>query len=440
MSLLGRLFGQSQKSINSSIFSFLNPSAGSQFREGDYLRAYKGWVYACVNAIAEAFSEIELTLQQKAKDGWQDVPDHPALDLLHKVNNFQSFLDLTYATQAYLELDGNAFWYLPRNGKGAPVEIWYMDPTKMQIVKSEQDFIGGYIFTNEKGTKIPFEVNEIIHFKRFNPWNKYRGIGTVQAAAISIDIDTYASEWQRNFFGNSAMPAGILSSEGSLSQDQYDRIKANWDAKYRGVQNAHKMAILEGGLKYTSLTPTSREMQFIEGRKAIRDEILGIFRVHPIIVSVTDNVNLANAEVGEYVFSKFTVKPKMRTFVSTLNEFYLPIFSLDSQKYRLHFKDPVPESIEQKRLDIESGIKNYYLTPNEARAQIGQEPIDGGDELYIPSNYIPLSQATTGPKNDTPDDGQDNADNGGKGNGKKALRVKKTIVAGASTLRSTEST
>src|SRR3954471_15984055 len=172
MSLLGRLFGQSQKSINSSIFSFLNPSAASQFREGDYLRAYKGWVYACVNAIAEAFSDIELSLQQKTKDGWNDIPDHAALDLLHKVNAFQSFLDLTYATQAYLELDGNAFWYIPRNGKQVPAEIWYLDPTKVAIVKSETDYIGGYIYTNEKGQKIPFEPSEIIHFKRFNPLNK----------------------------------------------------------------------------------------------------------------------------------------------------------------------------------------------------------------------------------------------------------------------------
>src|ERR1700712_3254051 len=153
MSLLGKLFGrsESQKSINNAIFGFLNPTAASHFREGQYLQAYKGWTYACVNAIAEAFSDIELTLQQKTKDGWKDIPDHPALELLHKVNAFQSFLDLTYATQAYLELDGNAFWYIPRNGNQAPAEIWYMDPTKVQIVKSDTNFIGGYIFTTDKG-------------------------------------------------------------------------------------------------------------------------------------------------------------------------------------------------------------------------------------------------------------------------------------------------
>jgi hypothetical protein len=87
-----------KKSINSSIFSFFSNSSASHFRSGQYLEAYRGWTYACVNAIAEAFAEIELKLQEKTKDGWQDMDDHEALDLLHKVNKFHSFLDLTYAT------------------------------------------------------------------------------------------------------------------------------------------------------------------------------------------------------------------------------------------------------------------------------------------------------------------------------------------------------
>jgi phage portal protein BeeE len=76
------------------------------------------------------------------------------------------------------------------------------------------------VLTADGGEKVPFETSEIIHFKRFNPQDKYRGIGTVQAAAVPIDMDTFAAEWQRNFFGNSAMLAGILSSEGTLTQDR----------------------------------------------------------------------------------------------------------------------------------------------------------------------------------------------------------------------------
>jgi hypothetical protein len=99
MSFLDGFFSHKEKSINTSIFSFFANSSIPYMKEKEYLAAYRGWVCACVNAIAEAFAEIEVKLQVKGKDGWQDTDeDSKALDLLHRVNDFQTFLDLTYST------------------------------------------------------------------------------------------------------------------------------------------------------------------------------------------------------------------------------------------------------------------------------------------------------------------------------------------------------
>jgi phage portal protein BeeE len=172
MSFLGNLFKgfRSQKALNTGIFSFYAPSAIPQTGEKEFLKAYRGWVFACVNRIAEGLAEIDVHLETKTKDGWRDYEeDHQALDLLHKVNDVTQFTDLVYATQAYLELDGNSFWYMPRNGTGAPAELWNLDPTRVEVIKSQKEFISGYVFNTETGTKIPFEPDEMIHFKRFHP-------------------------------------------------------------------------------------------------------------------------------------------------------------------------------------------------------------------------------------------------------------------------------
>lgn len=391
------LFGQTQKSANPAIFGFLANSTMPKMGEKEFLKSYKGWVYACVNAIAQPVADIRVRLETKTKDGWQEVESHPALDILYNVNDFMSYTDLMFGTQAYIELHGNAFWYLARNKAGQIIEIWPLDPTRVDVVKSREAFIAGYIFRNELGEKVPFQVDEIIHFKTFNPLNPYRGIGTVYAAALAIDTDTYASEWQRNFFGNSAMPSALLSSEGTLNDEQYNRIRANWDARFKGVQNAHKMAILEGGLKFTPINPTAKEMQLTDSRKSHRDEILGIFRVPKVILGITEDVNYASAVASEYVFNKTVIKPKVTSNVGKLNEFYLPRWNLDPKKYRFGFDDPVPENQDQKRLDRESGIKNYYLTPNEARKELGLESIEGGDQLYIPMGYVPMGSVQADP-------------------------------------------
>lgn len=420
------LFGPSQKSANPAIFGFFSPSAMPKMGEKEFLQAYKGWVFACTNAISQRISEIEMTLEKKVKDVWKPVDTHPALDTLHNVNDFMSYSDLMFGTQAYQELTGNQFWYLVKNGAGDISEIWPLDPTRTTVVKSNSAFIAGYVFMSEAGKKVPFQVEEIVHFKTFNPRNPYRGMGTVEAAALAIDTDNYAGEWHRNFFGNAAQPSGILSTDGTLSQEQYDRIKTNWDARYRGVQNAHKMALLEGGLKWTPITPTSKEMQFTDSRKDLRDEILAIFGVPKIIVGITEDVNYASAAASEYIFNKNVIKPKMKALVGKLNEFYLPRWGLDPKQYRFNFVDPVPENLDQKRADRESGIRNYYMTPNEAREQIGLEPVLGGDQLYIPAGYVPMSsviepepQDPQDPPKDDPsaqqsdagkDDAQDNKD------------------------------
>ena len=389
-----QFFPPQQKKFNSALFSFWSPQAMPKMKEKDFLNAYMGWVYACTNAIAERLADIDLHLQVKNKDlTWQNVEQHDCLTLLHTVNPFMSYSELLYATQAFLELNGNTFWYVPNNGRGTPAEIWVLNPVRMSIVKSKTEVVSGYVYQTEKGDRVPLEPQEIIHFKKFNPNDSFRGMGTVQAAAFPIDIDTYAAEWQRNFFGNAAMPAAILQSDQSLTQDQYDRIRANWDSRYKGVQNAHKLAITEGGLKYIPMSPTSREMQFTEGRKNLRDEVLAIFRTPKPILGILEDVNLASAEQAQVLYAENRVRPSYKFFVEQLDEYLFPLFQLDKLKYRFAFTDPVPENRDEKRKDRESGLTLGYITINEARADIGKASIEGGDVLLIPSNMIPLDMA-----------------------------------------------
>lgn len=191
MSFLDPLKGLFQKSVNTGIFSFFAPSDMPKMGEKEFLKAYQGWVYACVNAIAQPIAEADIKLERKTTDGWQPVDQNPALDILHNVNSFMSYYDLIYGTQAFIELHGNAFWYLVRNKGNKITEIWPLDPSRTQVVKSRTDFIDGYVFVSGTGEKIPFAVDEIVHFKTFNPLNPYRGIGTVAAASLAIDTDTY---------------------------------------------------------------------------------------------------------------------------------------------------------------------------------------------------------------------------------------------------------
>jgi len=373
-----------KKAVNSPIYGFFNNIAYPDRKDDDYLSAYyTGWVYACVNAIVDDVAATKLHLKHQKGENVEIEDEHEASKLLRNVNDFMSSSDLLYATGGYLKLDGNAFWYIVRSGNRTPIEIWPLRPDRMQIVKDAKKFIGGYVFTNDKAEKVPFEANEIIHFKKFNPLNPYRGIGVIRAAAYAIDADTYASKWNRNIFLNSAIPSGILSTENTLSKDIFNRIKKQWDANYKGIENAHKVAVLDGGLKFEKVSLTPVEMDFLEQRKFSRDEILSLFRVPRSVLGITDDVNRANAEATDYIFAKRVIDPEVRFIVDKLNEFYLPMWGLDQEEYFFDYESPVPQNIDQDIKRWESGLKTGYYTINEVRDELGKQPVDWGDEPFI---------------------------------------------------------
>lgn len=391
MSIFDRIGELLKKEVNPNVFGYLTAREAPSMKASDYVKAYKGWVYTCTNAIAEEVASMQLHLQQQQDGSWIEVTEHIVIDLLQDVNDFNTFNGLLTETSSFLELDGNGFWYLPRGEvTNKPTEIWFLNPTKISVVKSKEKVISGYVMTTKTGEKVPLTTDEIIHFKRFNPLSRYRGMGTVQASAMAIDADTFSAQWNKNFFYNSAMPSSVLETDEELTDEQYDRLKEQWDSRFRGLDNAHKMAILQGGLKYKPAQLSQRDMDYLNQRRFSRDEILAVFRVPKTIIGITEDVNRANAEASEYVFSKRVIKPKMRFIVDHLNEFLLPMFDMSQDEWRFVFDDPVPENRDLELKEYENGIKNYWLTSNEIRDSEGLPPVSGGDSIYVPFSLYPI--------------------------------------------------
>lgn len=370
-------------------------------RNQDFLSEYKNWVYACTNARSEYVGNIELIL----RDSNGDVVDKSdILDLINKVNPQMTKRDLFFATQAYLDLDGNAFWFLARDndGKGDVKEIYIVRPDKMQIVPDKVNpmIVKGYIYRSDAKNQIPFEPNEILHFKNFNPKANHplphKGMGVVEASYFAIDTDNDARTWNSNFFKKSARPDGILYQEGEgvASPEEHKRLQEQWQETYQGAENAHKVAILSGGLKWQEIQRSQKDMDFVNQRTFSRDEILALFRTPKSILGITDDVNRANAEASIYVFTLMTIKPLMQKIVDTLNEFLVP--DLDDSGVYFDFKSPVPDDRTVVTAEYTAG-HNKWLTTNEIRAKEGLPPTENGDQIFAPFGLAPIDSVKPQP-------------------------------------------
>lgn len=351
----------------------------------NFLAEYRNWVFSCVQARAEELGNIQLKLYRNG----EEVLQHELLDLLNKVNPHMTKSNLFEYTQAFKDLQGNAYWYLVRDGKegkGNIREIYLLKPDRVRIVTNKENplQIDFYLFSQADGTNIKFLPSEILHHKNFDPRAPHpfphQGMGIVEAAAFAIDTDNEARNWNLNFFKNGARPDGILYQEGgdaANDPDQQERTREEWAEEHQGSDNAHKITVLTGGLKYQELTRSQKDMDFLAQRTFSRDEILALFRTPKSIIGITDDVNRANAEASVYVFALRTVKPLMQKMVDTLNEFLVPEFGDD---LRLDFVSPVTEDRAALTAEYAAGY-NIWLSRNDIRRREGLAPTKNGEEL-----------------------------------------------------------
>ena len=376
-----------------------NEYQGGFQKKKNFTEEYKNWPYACATARGEAVANIDLDLI----DGDNVLEDDPILDLLNKPNPSMTGYDLFLATQIYKDLDGNAFWWLARkdqkDGKGEVSAIYILKPDRVHIVcdKDNPLIITGYVYNQRDGSRIPFTPEEIIHHKKFNPLADHpfphRGMGIIEAAAWAIDTDNEIRQWNYKFFRNSAQPKGILAfkGEGSLSDDEYKRIKEEWALQHQGSENAHKIAIISGNMGWEQTSPNQTEMDFNDQKLFNRDEVLSLFRVPKPIVAITDDVNRANAEAAIYVFAKLTIDPEMKALTNTLNEFLLPLIEPDTTK-KFVYESPVPEDRVQTIAEYTAGIDKWF-TRNEIRAREGLTETENGNEFFGTINQAPIDTA-----------------------------------------------
>lgn len=355
------------------------------------------WLFAVVSRISEAVASTEWKLYRTTPRGEkEELFDHPILDIWRQPNPFMNQEEFLESTETHMELTGEGWWLILRaEGSNEPVELWPLRPDTMEPIQSVEEFISGYRY-RRGGQQHLLATEDVIFIKRPSPVDLYRGMGIIQALYPDLDSERLAAVYNRNFFHNSAEPGGIIEIDGTLSDAEFDRMKRRWGAEYRGVSNAHKVAILERG-KWVERKITQREMQFTQSRALTRDVIIGAFGVPPSILGIIENVNRASAEAGEASFSKWVIRPRLRRLRSGANRKLCPLYG---DNLYLDFVDPTPSDKEFNLNEAERGYNAGFLTLNEARERVGEDKADeNGDEFKPSGGSSPFALGLKPPEN-----------------------------------------
>lgn len=390
-------------------FGVPNSAGGLQFFElqtppswnyQSYLKAYGeiGWLFACVNIIAQATAKVPWHLYQvKDKSERTELFQHDIIGLLNHINPFQSRYQFFYFGTMYKLLVGEEFWQINFKG-GRPYEMWLAPPAFMSVIPSPENYISHYEYRRNDFVRA-FTVEEIIHIKTPNPLNEYRGLSPAQALTIELDSERYAGIHQQKMFFNQAIPAFTLEypAENMPPAEQRKELMQEWDERYRGFRNSGKTAFLFGA-KANVLTINNQQMQFAELRRFHRDAIMAAYHVPPSKLGIVENVNRANAIEADYDFQNNCVLPELCEVRESLNKELIPLFG---DGLYLDFENPVPRDVTQLVNNAVNLFKGGLIRRNEGRYMVDLEPDENpeGEEYFTPPpSGFGLPSGETSPK------------------------------------------
>ena len=381
MSILSRVFSPAIEKINTERL----PYSGISTARGNTVNAPNqtsqlgaltsvSWLFAVVNRIAQSIAAQEWKLYRVQNGEREEIDDHPAISLWKSANPFITRQDFLETSQQHMELVGEMWWVLVRNGLGIPVELQVVRPDRMSPVPHPTEFISGYKYRlGSESETIDLDRDDVIYTRNPNPLDPYRGVGVVQSMMIDLGAERAASEWMYNFFKNSAEPGGVIEFPTTLQDADFERLVNRWRYQHQGVANAHRVAILERGT-WKDRKLTQRDMQFRELREFERDQILGAFGMPLPIMGITESVNRANAEAAEVMYARWLIRPRLLRIRAALNEKLLKLYP-DGQTLMFDFVDPVPANRMETIQEGQIGYQNQILTLNEARSRFGADPV-----------------------------------------------------------------
>lgn len=311
----------------------------------------------------------------------REVTSHLALDVLAKPNEHMTGRFLFEASQQHLDLTGEGCWVVGRTkGFDAPLELWPVRPDRIVPVKHPTEYLVGYVYCAPGGEEVPLEVNQVLRPLMPNPLDPYRGLGPVQSILVDVDATRYSAEWNRRFFLNDATPGGIIKLTREMGDTEFRKWRNRWQSQHQGVQNAHRVALLEEG-EWIDVKYTQRDMQFVQLRDVGRDVIREAFGISKTMLGQNEDVNRASAQAAEYVFAKWVISERLDRWRDILNFGYLPMFGPTAAGLFFDYDDPSGDDPEQVNADRDSQVAGAVAlagagwAPDDALAEMGLPPM-----------------------------------------------------------------
>lgn len=348
-------------------------------------------VEACVSAYAQ-------TTAMCPGDHWRKLPNNgrervttSALSrVIRQPNDYQTASDFMMNLTRRQFLDGEAFAYAVRNDRFEIAELHLMRKGRAGVAENGEIFYA--LYGNEvaerrfaRALSAPVPARDVLHVRLHTPVNELRGVSPILAAQVSLALAGAAQSQQVAFYVNQARPSFVLETDEKLTRAQVLELRAGWNEQTQG-ENAGGTPITSWGLKVKSVTSNAKDMQLAELLKMSQEDVALVYRI-PLQVLGIGGTPFASTEA---LMSSWRAQG-LGFALEHIEQAFGRLFNLSRDEYLELDTDALLRSSFKERIEALSAGTHRLYTINEARALEGLPAVEGGDEVRVQQQDVPLS-------------------------------------------------
>lgn len=344
-------------------------------------------VWACIRLLAESIAQMPIHLYRKLPDGSKErVVDTSLADILSIApNSWQTTFEYIEFAVVALCLRGNHYAFINRLGSGAVAELIPLLPQAVTLHRKGYELSYEVRFEDGSTDTLPHEK---IHHVRGLSLDGFTGVSPITYQRNAIGIGIAAENHGAYLLKNGALPGGVITHPGALSDEGYKKLKKSWQEIHGGPQQGGT-AILDEGMKFDKITMSNQDAQWLEARAFQRTEICSIYRIPPHMIGDLAKSSFSNITQQSLEMVKYTFLPWVRRLESAISR---DLLTEQERKRGLYVEFLVAglerADIEQRFKSYNIGIMSGILSPNECRAMENRNPRPGGDIYLAPLNMV----------------------------------------------------
>jgi HK97 family phage portal protein len=345
-------------------------------------------------------NEKEFTKAVKAGE-WEPVPeDHPWQVLLDQPNPLMDGFQFKQAVISYVLLDGNA-WVIPYPpGLRTPAALYVVGKKSVSPKRAGNGQLDSWQYnpSGESVKAVTLKPEEVAFMRLWSPYDPILGQAPLEAGKVAARADYKAARYNEEFFNESAIPGGILTTENKLGKDQRKRLREMFGDQHKGFQKGHRLAVLEKGLKYERLALSQAEMNFTELRDKSQLTIMQCYGMKKVVIAVTEDLNYATAKEQRREWWQDTNIPLMRQAASAMNS--CPAMFLNTPwivKFNTSAVAALQEDLSAK---VTTGNTLFNMGVSfkdiNARLELGFDEQPWMSQGYLPMSLVPVELVGSG--------------------------------------------